>query len=540
MAKKRANRDEFPAPVVTALRNRAGNTCSRPECRASTSGPNSDPRKASNIGVAAHITAAAAGGPRYDVSMTPEERSDISNAIWLCQTCSKLIDSDPGRFTVDLLKKWKVEAEQTAQTELGTRRPSLGDVSQAISAVLSGLPSEISRHAISNVHKSAEDRLNSLDPRFGVKSSFNDGRTCLEIYPRQNVPLTGRICGIDEAILTEKMRALIERAEDFEVSGGSITFDESPLFNELRINDAVGNILIKAQTKKASVKIWTSDQATGRKDCFFEFPATIAAGTKMAKLSAIGLDGLLSLSMEISIADAIESVNADIKIDFLAWSGQDVRSLKHFRRVNKLIQSVMSKESLHLELDLDGVNSVSLSSQDAHNNEHFAEMALSLQHIDNAATLLKFLSLPLPFPGNLHFTYEEYTKLKRAAEIASGKACNDKFNGASSDIIVDEGASNVRTLLSSDETLQITFCETEGNTISVLGRDVEIPPAKVTITDIRPVVNERIEDLKAGDTIKIHFAGKDTSKVQVLFEPRPMGLELPSSGEAATGLNRLT
>lgn len=540
MAKKRANRDEFPAPVVTALRNRAGNTCSRPECRASTSGPNSDPRKASNVGVAAHITAAAAGGPRYDVSMTPEERSDISNAIWLCQTCSKLIDSDPGRFTVDLLKKWKVEAEQTAQTELGTRRPSLGDVSQAISAVLSGLPSEISRHAISNVHKSAEDRLNSLDPRFGVKSSFNDGKACLEIYPRQDVLLTGRIRGVDAATLTDRMRALIERAEDFEMSGGSITFDESPLFNELRINEAVGSILIKAHSKQASVRIWTSDQASGKKDCFFELPATIAAGTKVAKLSAAGLDGLLSLSMEMSVTNTTPSVTASIKIDFSAWSGQDVRSLKHFRRINELIQSIKSKNPLHIELELDGINSASLSSQDAHNNEQFAEMALSLQHIENATTLLKYLSLPLPFPGHLHFTYEEYTKLKRAAEIASGKASNDKFNGASSDIIVDEGANNIRTLLSSDENLQITFYETEGNTIPVLGKNVEIPPAKVTIMDIRPVVNERIEDLKAGDTIKIHFAGKDTSKVQVLFEPRPVVLELPSSGEAATGLNRLT
>ena len=42
----------------------------------------------------AHICAAAQGGPRYDASMTPEERKSFENGIWLCQSCSKLIDTD--------------------------------------------------------------------------------------------------------------------------------------------------------------------------------------------------------------------------------------------------------------------------------------------------------------------------------------------------------------------------------------------------------------------------------------------------------------
>jgi hypothetical protein len=45
-----------------------------------------------NVGVAAYITAASPGGPRYDPALTTDQRSGGENAIWLCQTCGKLVE----------------------------------------------------------------------------------------------------------------------------------------------------------------------------------------------------------------------------------------------------------------------------------------------------------------------------------------------------------------------------------------------------------------------------------------------------------------
>lgn len=52
--------------------------------------------------------------PRYDESLTSHERKSYDNGIWLCQSCSKLIDSDVDRYTVDKLKKWKEISEEMA------------------------------------------------------------------------------------------------------------------------------------------------------------------------------------------------------------------------------------------------------------------------------------------------------------------------------------------------------------------------------------------------------------------------------------------
>ena len=115
-------RDNFSAPTKELLAKRVGYVCSNPECRQPTSGPQDDPQGVVNIGVAAHITAASPGGARFDPDLSPEQRADSSNGIWLCQTCSKLIDSDCERFAREVLEGWKRAAEHSAAQALAQRR----------------------------------------------------------------------------------------------------------------------------------------------------------------------------------------------------------------------------------------------------------------------------------------------------------------------------------------------------------------------------------------------------------------------------------
>jgi len=114
-----SNRDHFAEKTKQLLAKRVGFRCSNPMCRAATSGPSEDPAKVVNLGVAAHITAASEGGPRFDSDLSTDERRDPSNGIWLCQNCAKLIDSDTSRFNAHLLNSWKYAAEIAAKIELG-------------------------------------------------------------------------------------------------------------------------------------------------------------------------------------------------------------------------------------------------------------------------------------------------------------------------------------------------------------------------------------------------------------------------------------
>ena len=111
-------RDDFSQQTLDILAKRVGVRCSNPGCRKLTTGPRSDSSRIINIGVGAHITAASEGGSRFDPNLSNTDRKSPENGIWLCQNCAKLVDNDPARYTIDVLKDWKQRAEVFALLEI--------------------------------------------------------------------------------------------------------------------------------------------------------------------------------------------------------------------------------------------------------------------------------------------------------------------------------------------------------------------------------------------------------------------------------------
>ena len=123
------SRDNFTEKVRNQIGKRAGWLCSAPFCRRHTDGSNLEGDGEFSVGVAAHICAAAPNGPRYDASMTPEQRRSADNGIWLCQDHARAIDSDPAAFSVDCLRGWKLQAQHDS-----FRRVLVGQAPHALAA----------------------------------------------------------------------------------------------------------------------------------------------------------------------------------------------------------------------------------------------------------------------------------------------------------------------------------------------------------------------------------------------------------------------
>ncbi|QKK27039.1 AAA family ATPase (plasmid) [Rhizobium hidalgonense] len=106
-------RDEFTPATVRRLALRAGYMCAKPDCKQLTVGPSEDRKsRVTMVGVAAHITAASAEGPRYDADLSPIDRASEANGVWMCQTHGKLIDDTESRYTVAELRRWKKQHEE--------------------------------------------------------------------------------------------------------------------------------------------------------------------------------------------------------------------------------------------------------------------------------------------------------------------------------------------------------------------------------------------------------------------------------------------
>lgn len=152
-------RDNFSAKVINTVAKRAALHCSNPTCRRLTAGPHTDQGKSSSIGVAAHIVGAAPAGPRSDSTLSPAARRDAENCIWLCKTCSRVIDVDPDKYPPELLHGWKSAHEQWVAERLAS-----GDIDeygvtrlQKLDRILESL--RATRDAIRAVVTDAEDAI---------------------------------------------------------------------------------------------------------------------------------------------------------------------------------------------------------------------------------------------------------------------------------------------------------------------------------------------------------------------------------------------
>jgi len=112
-------RDNFSLETKRLLGSRVAFHCCYPGCSIITIGPNTtEDKKVVILGEAAHIHAAAPGGPRYLPSMTSEERKSFENGIWLCRQHAKLIDANYGNYSAATLQQWKKVTEAEAYRQL--------------------------------------------------------------------------------------------------------------------------------------------------------------------------------------------------------------------------------------------------------------------------------------------------------------------------------------------------------------------------------------------------------------------------------------
>jgi len=109
----------FLAETIETLSRRSALLCSNPDCGAITSGPTADVTSSINIGEAAHIYGRSNSSARYKAELTMAEVSDITNGIWLCRNCHKLIDNDPVRYPAELLFEWRRQHEHSILERIG-------------------------------------------------------------------------------------------------------------------------------------------------------------------------------------------------------------------------------------------------------------------------------------------------------------------------------------------------------------------------------------------------------------------------------------
>ena len=104
------------------LWGRSANRCNFPDCRRELVMDATETDDESIIGEECHKVAREQEGPRGKSTLSPEQRDKYNNLILMCNVHHKIIDDQPGTYTVEILTEMKKSHEGWVRTSLNYDR----------------------------------------------------------------------------------------------------------------------------------------------------------------------------------------------------------------------------------------------------------------------------------------------------------------------------------------------------------------------------------------------------------------------------------
>lgn len=478
-------RDDFLESTKTKLRERVANRCSKPDCRVPTSAA-AKGSKINRIGVAAHICAAAENGPRYDPTMTPEERKSIDNAIHLCSNHATEIDSDPLRYSPDLLRRWKRKAEEQSRQELGKKLPAVDEVRKAVYSVLVGQPASEATRAIENVHRASESHLNSIDKRLKVFSSYNNGVSSTEIRAVDSFPMSLRfeVPPPHSKEVVQRWTMFNEHGEDFQVKADNVEFSGSKLFDEL-FKKGKGTIQISSIKHRGVLNLELTDDKENTVFRFDTAHGEFSIGEKGGIFKSELLEGLIKLICKFDLSKGYSKSKFDFTFDLTQWEKRDISTLPYFDKLLLVCQLFMKGHKLSLNFEVKGDELFSGKvEEDFSVSEAFIGLDALLSYTKLSRTVNDFLNASIEFTSDFSFSKEELKNLNEMCNIALGENDYDfhSFKGTLSSTSEFESLDYYDKYLEDAHKGKLRYVIEEQVTLSLFAKEVVLPTIQKVIT----------------------------------------------------------
>lgn len=411
---------------------RVGYRCSNPDCRVPTLGPTDNPMGASSIGKAAHITAAARGGPRYNPKIASAERRSIANGIWLCSNHADAVDKDSGRFTVKALEKWKVRAEYEAREEQGKPLPSARELAvyktKALGENVSGR-SIIS--LVTDTFDVARREIEKLDDRVAVEINKHGQETSYVLHAKRDFPFQMHVERPYVEEFKTKFKELRDHGHRLETDVRSVSLTGSRIFELMEENQ--GKLIIGTLARRAAVQRLVFTAPGSLQQNVIDVVGQVASGSRSFTFEGTALDGLYRMAYQFPFDQVGVRVttNIDSRFDLGVWNGRSINRLQHFERFARFVAALRSGASVHWSLEIEGNQIIEGDSAQFLNPDDCAPFDSMASYISEARDVARHCRIEVPFrvevvsaaeAQSLHAVWMLLFKMKRPRDAAIGVA----------------------------------------------------------------------------------------------------------------------
>ncbi|PMH28178.1 hypothetical protein BCU71_06300 [Vibrio lentus] len=413
-------RHNFTQSVIQQMRDAVANLCSQPDCRVLTVAAKLDNESnKANVGVAAHICAAAPGGPRYDGNQTEAQRKNINNGIWLCYNCSRLIDIDEDAYPVEVLHKWKQEAQLLARQSLGKSLLPKDEIDkQAIKSFgdyIAGSNPISNLDAPAKVIQHFDNQLNNLDDNFEIRTDIVDGIATRQIIPRTDKASFNFTMNETEGIIfQEKLKNLREKGEPISFSSESMKLTGSKVLEALN-GGTPSHISITASSSKVYIDLYAISKT--EKLFLGSFKGKQYILENAIKFEGFVFNKLIKVTCFYNVTT--KEMTCSYKLDISNWNSKSIFNLPFFNKI-LLAKDVLLNEgwlSIGLELE-DGISIDALAVGKLKKEElyHFLEFGKILNIVHCYRLISKKYDLAEPIFDDFELSDFDYNNLTYLTE----------------------------------------------------------------------------------------------------------------------------
>ena len=446
--------------------------------------------------------------------MTDEQIKSIENGIWLCRNCHKMIDRDKDKYKPEVLKLWKKRAEDAATAELGKVLPSKEDAIDTLTMASRGQPIRFLPDAISNVHSAIEEELEKLDPRFEVSSLYNNGKVTYELKPKEDVNLPFQI---KDDKIKDNFNDLIKHGNGFTLTADMVNIEGSILLQ--RLLESGHSMLVNSPIElDGVVKISLTNPSDDSSASFNDVVGLVSVGTASHTFKGSNCEGLFGLSLR----RYHDTQKAQVKIDlsFHLWDGESISELPYFRKLLDFFAKISKGWLLNLGLEIKGEIDAKVENVDLRKIAKINDAFLRLNYIYFSQEILRRLNTDVLYDSSFGISSAEYRKIESIVVLMTNPTVynsNDISGPIYHEIVLNkEGVEYLhRNSFGNRSFLRIT---NERTTIKLFGTEVIIPQKITEINLVKPIFQNDISKLKAGDKLKIQLIPLEGFELKEYYE----------------------
>jgi hypothetical protein len=482
------------------------------------------PDGVSNIGKAAHIAAAAAGGPRYISTMAPEQRGGIGNGIWLCSNCADMIDRDEQRYPAGLLHEWRCRAETTARAEQGKKLPSERELSVFRAKALGEnvMGTSISE-LITGVFAIGAQEIERIDPRFTAKIRLDDNNTpIISLNPIE--PVHCRLCIMSEVSqeFSEKLANLHNHGHRLEMDAEGIKMEGSPLFENIFPRPA--KLVMETNFQRMALqRIHWRDVDSGKIKTA-EAIGQIFGGTASITFTGELFGGLYHLSFQIPLTTSgLRDINTRASISLSSfWEGKTVRKLPYLDQFLSLCKAILDGQQIESCLEVDGQELITIKSISLMSRDETINMFRILSHLKKIRDILEALHT------DIYFKLADISvdEAERISEIwfllCRMKSLKGKdFRHVSARITLvpsNTGVNEITSSIQKSKPIFIKIRQELAAPLMLLGQSVPLSSLEITWSSAIVKLQGRLSSIRAGKPVRLKLSPTDDCTATISAE----------------------